>query len=140
MLQALSLYRYAWVLIGTENVYHANTRRHRQEGGSSPTDSRGAPHRFKRWPPHVCGAALCSMWNLVPFRIRRTLARSWYTFSSSQHQAYSAGCRHDYAINKSNSAGDMSTGDIGVQEYQISGSSIIIMLSPRKSEYHEYAM
>ena len=33
MLQALSLYRYVWVLINTENAYYANTRRHRQEGG-----------------------------------------------------------------------------------------------------------
>jgi len=46
------------VLIGTENAYHANTRRHRQEGGNSPTDSRGGPH-------HVCGVALCSMWHFA---------------------------------------------------------------------------
>jgi len=32
------------------------------------TDSRGGPH-------HTCGVALCSVWHLVPFRIRRTLAR-----------------------------------------------------------------
>ena len=46
------------VLIGTENAYHANTKRHRQEGGSSPTDSRGGPH-------HACGVALCSMWHFA---------------------------------------------------------------------------
>ena len=46
-----------------------------------------------------------------------------------------AGSRYDCAINKSKSAGDMSIGDTGVQEYrssevqeyQMSGSSIIIM-------------
>ena len=32
--------------------------------GNSPTDSRGGPHRFKRWPP-PCGVALCSMWHFV---------------------------------------------------------------------------
>ena len=63
MLQALSLYMYVWVLIYTENAYHANTRRHRQEGGSSPTDLRGGPH-------HVCGVALCSVWHF-------TLCREW---------------------------------------------------------------
>ena len=58
------------VLICTENAYHANTRRYRQEGeyflwridsGGSPTDSRGGPHRFKRWPPSCvwCGTLLC---------------------------------------------------------------------------------
>ena len=31
MLQALLSYRYVWVLICTENTYHANTRRYRQE-------------------------------------------------------------------------------------------------------------
>ena len=36
----------------------------------APTDSRGGPH-------HVCGVSLCSVWHLVPFKIRRTLARSW---------------------------------------------------------------
>ena len=156
------------VLICTEDAYHANTRRHRQEEGSSPTDSRSDPHRFKRWPHHVCGVALysmchfalrvdsggsptvsrggpidsrggphhacgvalcsvwgmdsrggphrfkrwppttCMVWHLVPFRIRRMLARSWDTSSSSRHQAYSAGRRYDRAINKSDSAGDMS--------------------------------
>ena len=129
--------RYVCVLICTENTYHANTRRHRQEGGSSPTDSRGGPHhmcgvslcsmwhfalrgmdsrggphRFKRCPHHLCGVALCSMWHLVPFRIRRKLARSWGTSSSSRHQACSAGHLSDCAINKSMSTGY--TGDIGV--------------------------
>jgi len=79
----------------------------------APTDSIGGPH-------HVCGVALCSVWHLVPFRIRQTLARSWDTSSSFRHQACSAGRRYDYAINKSNSAGDMSTGDTGVQEYRSS--------------------
>jgi len=51
MLQALSLFMYVWVLICIEDAYHTNTRRHRQEEGSSPIDSRGSPHRFKRWPP-----------------------------------------------------------------------------------------
>ena len=67
MLLALVLYRYVCVLICTENAYHANTRRHRQEGGGSPTDSRSGPHRFKRWPPlrvwcdtfAPCGTLLC---------------------------------------------------------------------------------
>jgi len=94
-------------------------------------DSRGGPHRFKRWPRHVSGMALCSVWHLVLFRIRRTLAWSWDTSSSSQHQACSVGRRYDRAINKSNSAGNMSTGDTLVQEYKSSGvpdgSSIIIM-------------
>ena len=58
MLQALLLYRYVWVLICTENAYHANTRLHRQEGGSCPTDSRGGPH-------HVYDVTLCSMWHFV---------------------------------------------------------------------------
>jgi len=58
MVQELSLYRYVCVLIDTENSYHANTRRHRQEVESSPTDSRGGPH-------HVCGVALCSMWHFA---------------------------------------------------------------------------
>ena len=49
-----------FVLMCIENAYHANTRWHRQEGGSSPTDSRGGPH-------HVCGVAFCSMW---PFALR----------------------------------------------------------------------
>jgi len=175
---------YVWVLIYTENAYHANTRRHRQEGGSSPTDSRGGPHHVcgvtlcsmwhfalrvdsggsptdsrgaptdsrggphhvcgvvlcsvwhfalcREWilevtptdsrggPHHVCGVALCSVWHLVPFRIRWTLARSWDTSSSSRHQACSAGRRYDCAINKSNRAGDMSTGDTRVQEYRSS--------------------
>ena len=31
MLQVLSSYMYVCVLIGTENAYHANTRRHMQE-------------------------------------------------------------------------------------------------------------
>ena len=101
MLLVLLSYKYMWVLICTENAYHANTRRYKQEGESSPTDSRGGPHRFKRWPPprvwydtllcvplcsvwgmdsrgaphHVCDVALCSVWHLVPLRIRRTLAR-----------------------------------------------------------------
>ena len=80
----------------------------------APTDSRGGPH-------HVYGVALCSVWHLVPFRNHRTLARLWDTSSSSQHQACSAGRQNDCAINKSNSAGDMSTGDTGVQEYRSSG-------------------
>ena len=42
----------------------------------APTDSRGGPN-------HVCGVTLCSVWHLIPFRIRRTLARSWDTSSSS---------------------------------------------------------
>ena len=60
MLQALSLYRYVCVcvLIGTENAYHANIRRYRQEGESSPTDSRGGPH-------HVCDVAFCSTWHFA---------------------------------------------------------------------------
>ena len=33
--------------------------------------------------------------------------------------AYSVGRRYDHAINKSNSAGDMSTGDTEVLEYQV---------------------
>ena len=53
------------LLICTENVYHANTRRHRQEGDSSPTDSRGGPHRFKRWPSQIQEVALCSMWHFA---------------------------------------------------------------------------
>ena len=58
------------------------------------------------------------------------------------HQACFAGCRYDHTINKSNSAGDMSAGDmskgdIRVQEYQMSGSNIIIMSSPRKSDNNE---
>ena len=35
---------------------------------SEGMDSRGGPHRFKRWPPPY-GVALCSVWHLVPFRI-----------------------------------------------------------------------
>ena len=58
MFQALSLYRYVWVLIGTENAYQANIRRHRQKEGSSPTDSRGGPY-------HVCGVVLCFMWHFA---------------------------------------------------------------------------
>ena len=53
------------ILIGTENAYHANTRRYRQEREVAlqiqevaPTDSRGGPH-------HVCGVALCSMWHFA---------------------------------------------------------------------------
>ena len=114
---ALSSYRYVRMLICTENAYHANTRRHRQEVALqiqevAPTDSRGGPHHvcgvalcsvwhfalremdsrggphgFKRWPHHVCGVALCSVWHLVPFRTRRTLVRLWDTSSSSRHQA-----------------------------------------------------
>jgi len=38
-------------------------------------DSRGGPH-------HVYDVALCSVWHLVPFKIRRTLARLWDTSSS----------------------------------------------------------
>ena len=57
-------------------------------------------------------------------------------------------CQYDRVINKSNSAGDMSIGDTGVQEYkstgvqeyQMSGNNIIIMPNPRKSDNHEYAM
>ena len=52
------MYRYMCVLIGTENAYHANTRRHKQEGGSSLTYSRGGPH-------YVCGVTLCSMWHFA---------------------------------------------------------------------------
>ena len=46
------------VLICTENAYHANTRWHRHEGGSSLTYSRDGPQ-------HVCGVALCSMSHFV---------------------------------------------------------------------------
>jgi len=59
----LSAYKYVWVLICTENVYHANTRWHDQEIALqiqevAPTDPRGGPH-------HVCGVALCSMWHFA---------------------------------------------------------------------------
>ena len=61
MLMALSSYMYVWMLICTENAYHANTRRTgRREKVAlqiqkvAPTDSRGGPH-------HVCGVALCSV-------------------------------------------------------------------------------
>ena len=159
MLLVLLSYRYVCVLICTENAFHANTRRHRQEEGIFLLEDRfrRQPHKFKRWPHHVCGVALCSMWyfvmcgewilevaltdsrggpchmcgvtlysvwHLVPFRIRRTLARSWDTSSSSRHQACSAGRRYDCAINKSNSAGDMSTWDTGVQEYRSTISGV----------------
>ena len=43
------------------------------------------------------------------------------TSSSSRHQAYSTGRWYDCAVNKSNSTGDMSTGDTGVQKYRGSG-------------------
>ena len=53
------------VLIGTENAYHANTKRHRQREEVAlqiqkvaPADSRGGHH-------HVCGVALCSMWHFA---------------------------------------------------------------------------
>jgi len=136
------------VLICTENAYHANTRRHRQEeglldSGGSPTDSRGGPHHVcgvalcSAWhfvlrgewilevaptdsrggPHHVCGVTLYSVWHLVSFRIHRMLAWSWDTSSSSRHQACSARRRYDCTINKSNNAGDMSTGNTEVQEY-----------------------
>ena len=82
----------------------------------APTDSRGGPH-------HVYDVALCSVWHLVPFRNRRTLARLWDTSSSSRHQACSVGRRNDCAINKSNSAGDMSAGDTGVQECRSIGDT-----------------
>jgi len=72
-------------------------------------DSRGGPY-------HVYGVALCSVWHLVPFRNRRTLARSWDTSSSSRHQACSARRRNDCVINMSTSTGD--TGDTGVHEYR----------------------
>jgi len=78
------------------------------------TDSRGGPH-------HVYGVALFSVWHLVPFKIRRTLARLRDTSSSSRHQACSARHQSDCAINKSNNVGDKSTGDTGAQEYRGSG-------------------
>ena len=58
MLQALLLYMYVYVLIWTENAYHANTRQHRQEERGSPTDSRGGPH-------HMYGVALCFVWHFA---------------------------------------------------------------------------
>ena len=62
----------------------------------APVDSRGGPH-------HVYGVALCSTWHLVPFKIRRTLARLWDTFSSipTPGGQWSAGRRFDCAINRS---------------------------------------
>ena len=68
MLKVLSSYKYVWMLICTEDVYHANTRWHNQEIALqiqevAPTtcvvwhfalrgmDSRGGLHGFKRWPP-----------------------------------------------------------------------------------------
>ena len=54
-----------WVLIDTENAYHANTRWHRQEEGSSPTDSRGSPTNSRVSLHHVCGVALYSVWHLA---------------------------------------------------------------------------
>jgi len=113
-----------------------------------PTDSRGDPHRFNRWPPPrvwygtLLHVALFSVWGMDsrggPHRFKRwppprvwrgTLLRM--ALSSIQDlsdastivgyilviptQACSIGRRYDCAINKSNSAGDMSTGDIGVQ-------------------------
>ena len=83
----------------------------------APTDSRGGPH-------HVCGVSLCSVWHLVPFKIRQTLARSWDTSLSSRHQACSAGRRNDCAIN-------MSTEDTGVQEFRSTGDTGV-------QEIHEY--
>ena len=65
---------YVWVLIYTENAYHANTRRHRQEeglfplridSGGSPTDSRGDPTDLRGGPHHVCGVVLYSVWHFV---------------------------------------------------------------------------
>jgi len=75
----------------------------------APTNSRGGPH-------HVCDVTLWSMWHLVSFRIRRTLAWSRDTSSSSWHHACSAGRWYGRAINKSNSVGNMSTWDTEVQE------------------------
>ena len=59
MIMTLSSYRYVWMLICTENAYHVNTKRHRQEVALLilevvPIDSRGGPH-------HVCGVTLCAM-------------------------------------------------------------------------------
>ena len=67
MLMVLSSYMYVWMLICTKNVYHANTKRHRQEGESSPTDSRGGPHRFKRWPLQIQEVAptTCVVWHFA---------------------------------------------------------------------------
>ena len=73
-------------------------------------DSRGGPHGFKRWPPLCVWCGTLLLWHFIPFRIHRTLARSWDTSSSSRRQACSARRRYDCAINKSNSAGDISTG------------------------------
>jgi len=66
MLQELSLYMYVWVLICTEDAYHVNTMRYRQEGGSKPTDSRGGPPQIQKVAPtthvvwHFLHVALCS--------------------------------------------------------------------------------
>ena len=69
---------------------------------------------------------MCMVWHFAPCGTQfhsgsRTLARLWDTSSSSRRQACSAGRQSDCAINKSNSAGDISTGDTGVQEYRVSG-------------------
>ena len=42
----------------------------RVDSGGSPTDSRGGPYRFKRWPPprvwcdNLLCVALCSVWGM----------------------------------------------------------------------------
>ena len=111
-------------------------------------NSRGGPHGFKRWPPPRvwCGTLLSVALSSIQDPPDANTIVGYILVIPTPGML----CRRqsDYAINKSNSAGDMSTGDtevqeyrgLGVQEYQMSGSSIIIMSSPRNSDNHEYAM
>ena len=88
----------------------------------APTYSKGDPH-------YVCGVPLCSVCHLVPFRIRRTLAWSWNTSSSSRHQACLLDAGMTVLLIRVTVKG---TGVQGIQEYQMSGNNIIIMPSPCK--------
>ena len=53
MLMALLSYRYVWMLICTENAYHANTRQHKQEGALQIQEM--APITCVVWHFALCG-------------------------------------------------------------------------------------
>ena len=60
MLMALSSYKYVWMLICTENAYHANTRRHRQEGEVALQIQEVAPQIQEVAP------TTCVVWHFAP--------------------------------------------------------------------------
>ena len=94
------------------------------------------------WPPQIQEVAPTTLWRDILVRVALSsiqdppdasmIVRYILVIPTLGDTLYRR--RYDYAINKRNSAGDMST---GAQEYQIAGSSIIIMSSLRKSDNHE---